>query len=126
LRNGRGQTRDRLPNAPDRDLEVCELLYRLQVIERGYAREAGPNLHQATGWPFAGDLRELLFARERLLILRGFVQRLSVGDDIVFRVDGKCCHVLQPGRRVAFCHHPRLGVFAPNPVRESPIARSKL
>src|SRR5262249_6015385 len=48
----------------DRDLAVCELLYRLQVIERGYAREAVPNLHQAPDWPFAGGFRQVLFSRE--------------------------------------------------------------
>ena len=80
---------DRLPDPRHGDLAGGELPHRLQVVERGDAREAVPGFRQAVGGPARGELGQFLLVGERLRFV-GAGGKLGVNRDLVVRVDGEC------------------------------------
>jgi hypothetical protein len=65
-RNVGGQPPDRLEDSGDCRLAVCELLYRLQVVEGRHAREAVPGVNQTGRRAFRSEFGQLLCRRKRL------------------------------------------------------------
>src|SRR5258706_13092105 len=88
-----GQTLDGRPDPSYGRLAVREFLHRLQLREGRHAREAVPNVDQPRARPLRTELCQLLFRRERLLVIEVGGNR-GVRRDVVFRIDRECFHLL--------------------------------